>query len=125
MIFRNFGTDHFIAVNSELFYKINHLKVKAMTGQKFSPAEAQARLGEIPGWSLEGSKLRREFIFADFAEAFGFMSSMALVSEKINHHPEWSNTYKKVLIELTTHDSDGITDLDFIWASEANKAVEK
>ena len=95
-----------------------------MAKEKLSAEDIQTQLSDIPGWALENDKLKREFIFDNFIQAFGFMSEMALFSEKINHHPEWFNIYKKVIIELTTHDADGITELDFKWAKAANDAVD-
>ena len=67
---------------------------------------------DLPRWSLEGSKLRRELCFSDFVEAFGFMSQVALVAEAMGHHPEWSNVWNRVVIELTTHDTGGLSNLD-------------
>ena len=69
-------------------------------------------LDERPDWSLEDGKLARRFEFEDFVHAFGFMSAAALVAERMNHHPEWSNVYKTVDVRLTTHDAGGITELD-------------
>jgi 4a-hydroxytetrahydrobiopterin dehydratase len=66
-------------------------------------------------------KLHKEFHFADFAHAFGFMSSVALIAESMNHHPEWSNVYGKVTIDLTTHDADGITALDLAFAARVER----
>lgn len=84
------------------------------------PLEPQ-RVGELlatrPGWSIEDGKLSREYRFVDFVSAFGFMASVALVAESMNHHPEWSNVYGRVRVELVTHDAGGITDLDFELAS--------
>lgn len=96
-----------------------------MTREKLSAEQVRIRLVDIPGWSFENNKLKREFLFDNFVQAFGFMSQMALVSEKLNHHPEWLNVYKKVIIELITHDAGGITELDFKWAKHANSLVEK
>jgi 4a-hydroxytetrahydrobiopterin dehydratase len=67
---------------------------------------------ELPTWTLVGGKLRRELRFADFVEAFGFMSQVALVAEAMGHHPEWSNVWNRVVIELTTHDTGGLSNLD-------------
>lgn len=78
-------------------------------------------LGTCPGWNLNASKIRREFSFANFSEAFGFMSRVALESERLNHHPEWSNVYNRVVIELTTHDTGGISEKDFELARAINK----
>ena len=67
---------------------------------------------QCPKWSLVGGKLRRELRFADFVEAFGFMARVALIAEAMGHHPEWSNVWNRVTIELTTHDTGGLSDLD-------------
>ena len=71
-----------------------------------------AGLDSLPGWSRQGDKLRWEHRFADFSQAFGFMTRVALLAEKHDHHPEWSNVWNRVTIELTTHDAGGITQLD-------------
>lgn len=68
------------------------------------------------GWIYNGECIEREFVFEDFAQAFGFMTSVAAIAEKLNHHPNWSNVYNKVFISLTTHDAGGITELDFSFA---------
>ena len=80
-----------------------------------------AGLGELPGWSLEAGKLHREFRFADFGEAFGFMTRVALVAEAMNHHPEWQNVWNRVRVDLTTHDAGGITRRDFELAAKMNR----
>jgi 4a-hydroxytetrahydrobiopterin dehydratase len=85
-------------------------------------AEAVAAL---PGWSVAGGKLHREFRFPDFVRAFGFMSSVALVAEARNHHPEWSNVYGRVVVDLTTHDAGGITDADVALARSMNELAGK
>jgi len=77
-----------------------------------SADELSRSLDALPGWSLEGGKLHREFRFPDFVRAFAFMSAVALVAEKRDHHPEWSNVYGKVVVDLTTHDAGGITRSD-------------
>ena len=92
-----------------------------MSRTRLSEEQVRVRLGEIPGWSLVDGKLHRELRFADFVEAFGFMSRLALVAEKSDHHPEWSNVYGRVVIELRTHDADGITERDFALAAAANR----
>ncbi len=67
---------------------------------------------EIPKWQIQNSRLCQKFRFKSFVEAFGFMSKVALIAEKMNHHPEWSNVYSTVNIELTTHDLNGLSTLD-------------
>jgi 4a-hydroxytetrahydrobiopterin dehydratase len=81
------------------------------------------RLAEFPAWSLENDKLHREIRFENFVEAFGFMAQIALVAEKMDHHPEWSNVYATVVIDLTTHDAAGISDLDFALAKAIDAAA--
>lgn len=80
-----------------------------------------AALTELPGWSLERGKLHRQFQFKSFVEAFGFMSSAALVAESMGHHPEWFNVYNRVTVDLTTHDAGGITELDLTLARRMNE----
>ena len=76
-------------------------------------------------WLLNNKKLRRELEFKDFTQAFDFMKQVALLAEKQNHHPEWSNSYNKVTIELTTHEAGGITEKDFELARLINLAYKK
>lgn len=72
---------------------------------------AQAR-ADLPAWDVSSEALFRVFRFPDFVTAFGFMASSALVAERLDHHPEWSNVYGTVEVRLTTHDRDGVTGLD-------------
>ena len=88
---------------------------------KLTTEELDAALEELLGWSLSDGKLRREFKFASFTEAFGFMTSAAIEAEKMNHHPEWFNVYSKVVVDLTTHDAGGITELDLELAGTMNE----
>lgn len=83
--------------------------------------DIEKTLQATPGWQREGDKLARRFEFGTFVEAFGWMSSVALVAEKLDHHPEWKNVYNRVDVELTTHDSGGITALDFELARRMNE----
>jgi len=69
-------------------------------------------LEKNPSWNINDKSIKKEFKFKNFIDAFGFISKVALLSEKINHHPNWQNTYNKVTIELTTHDIGGITSSD-------------
>ena len=86
-----------------------------------SKAELAASLLEVPGWEQSSDgKLVRKLSFRDFAEAFGFMTRVALIAESMNHHPEWSNVYNKVEIKLFSHDSGGITDTDIQFAERIN-----
>lgn len=80
--------------------------------KKMTDQQLPAVLDELPHWSLADGKLRRELAFADFVTAFGFMTSVALVAESMDHHPDWFNVYGRVVIQLATHDAGGITVLD-------------
>ena len=85
---------------------------------KYSEEEAREALKELKGWELLDKRIRKTFVFPNFVEAFGFMSSVAILAERANHHPEWSNVYKTVTIELTTHEANGLTERDFSLAME-------
>lgn len=74
-------------------------------------------LQTLEGWSVVNGKLHKHYRFADFIHAFGFMSTAAIAIEKMNHHPEWSNVYNQVSVDLTTHDAGGISAKDFELAS--------
>lgn len=86
--------------------------------RKLSQEEITSRLSEVPGWRFADGKLQHNFSFASFVEAFGFMSSVALLAEGMNHHPDWSNVYNRVNIALNTHDVGGVSDLDFDLAKK-------
>jgi 4a-hydroxytetrahydrobiopterin dehydratase len=89
-----------------------------------SAQEITDRLEALEGWSVESDKLHRSFLFSDFTEAFAFMTRAALHAEKMDHHPEWSNVYNRVKVDLITHDAGGITELDFALAKVMNKAIQ-
>ena len=74
--------------------------------------EVAAALASLPGWAFLDGKIRKEYRFSGFPEAFGFMTRVALLAERLNHHPDWSNTYNRVLIALSTHDAGGVTASD-------------
>ena len=79
---------------------------------KLSESEIHSALHKLSGWTVLDGKLHREYKFADFIHAFGFMASCALTAEAMGHHPEWFNVYNRVTIDLTTHDAQGITSKD-------------
>jgi 4a-hydroxytetrahydrobiopterin dehydratase len=79
---------------------------------KLTEAEIASEVPKLPGWTVDGGKLYREYKFADFVAAFGFMTSAALVAQAMDHHPEWFNVWNTVRVHLKTHDADGITALD-------------
>ena len=92
-----------------------------MPEQKLSAEAIRQSLSQLNDgiaapWQIANDKLHKTFVFKNFVAAFGFMSMAALVAEKMNHHPEWCNVYKTVVIDLTTHESGGITQLDFALA---------
>ena len=90
-----------------------------------SATELTASLDQLAGWSLQENKLHRQFKFDSFVEAFGFMSSVALVAESMDHHPEWFNVYNRVTIDLITHDAGGITQKDVEFARKASELASK
>ena len=87
---------------------------------------AATAVAKVPGWSVlpgERDAIQRTFKFADFNEAFGFMTRVAIMAEKLDHHPEWSNVYNRVEVTLTTHDAGGVTELDVAMAQFMNAAA--
>jgi len=88
--------------------------------KKLSDDEIAGALPSLGGWSVVNGKLHREYRFANFVEAFGFMASVSLVAEAMDHHPEWFNVYRSVRVDLNTHDAGGITHLDVELAKRMN-----
>ena len=80
--------------------------------RRLTGEEVELALSQLAGWKVAGGKLRREYKFHDFVEAWGFMSSAALVIQQMDHHPEWANVWADVRIDLVTHDAGGITRMD-------------
>jgi len=82
---------------------------------RLSESERNAALASVPGWALVPGRdaIGKSFRFADFSQAFGFMTRVALAAEKLNHHPEWFNVWNRVDVTLSTHDAGGLTALDF------------
>ena len=91
--------------------------------QKLSGEARSRALARLGGWSeVKGrDAISKKFAFADFNEAFGFMARVALVAEKLDHHPEWSNVYKTVEVTLSTHDAGGLTERDVALAEAMDK----
>ncbi|TFH22422.1 MAG: 4a-hydroxytetrahydrobiopterin dehydratase [Myxococcales bacterium] len=89
--------------------------------QCLTEAEIAQRLQPLPDWESRGDRIVRTFRFADFARAFSWMTSVAIVAERMNHHPEWRNVYGTVDVELTTHDAGGITENDVRLAAEMDR----
>ena len=86
---------------------------------------AATAIAELQGWRVAEGRdaLAKSFRFQDFNAAFGFMSRVALLAEKLDHHPEWSNVYNRVEVVLTTHDADGVTGLDLQMARFMDEAA--
>jgi 4a-hydroxytetrahydrobiopterin dehydratase len=94
-----------------------------MEPNKLAGRERKIALGRLQGWQevKKRDAITKKFVFKDFNEAFGFMVRAALVAEKLNHHPEWSNVYKNVEVTLSTHEAGGLTDLDLKLAEAMDK----
>lgn len=85
---------------------------------KLTPQQVSVFLKKVPNWKIssDGSKIQRSLKFADFNQAFGFMTRVAIYADKFDHHPNWSNVYNSVNVELWTHDVNGLTERDFSLA---------
>jgi 4a-hydroxytetrahydrobiopterin dehydratase len=94
-----------------------------MARTKLSPQQIKAAILPLKDWSVVDGKLRREYQFRDFIEAFGFMTRAALIAQSMDHHPEWFNVYNKVRIDLSTHDAGGISELDIELAGRLDALV--
>ena len=94
-----------------------------MAREKLDAAAVADALAQLEGWTLdgEGGSISRSFVFRNFSEAFAFMTRSALAAEKLAHHPEWFNVYKRVDVTLSTHDAEGLTELDFELARRMNR----
>ncbi len=90
-----------------------------------SANDIEQALSGLPGWEVREAKLHREYQFTDFVHAFGFMAAAAVTAEAMNHHPEWSNLWNKVVVELTTHDAGGVTSLDIELAGRLETLAGK
>jgi len=88
---------------------------------KLSSEEVKQKLAGVDGWRIEGDSLKKDLKFAGFSEAMEFMNKLAVEAEKMSHHPDWSNSYNKISISLTTHSAGGITNNDFKLAQQADQ----
>jgi 4a-hydroxytetrahydrobiopterin dehydratase len=93
--------------------------------EALSETEIEKGMAGCPGWERRDDRIVRQFLFGDFVQAFDFMSSVAQVAEDAIHHPEWSNVYNRVDIELTTHEAGGLTGRDFSLAAKIDALYEK
>jgi 4a-hydroxytetrahydrobiopterin dehydratase len=94
-----------------------------MSAIPLSPVQISALSTSLPGWSVLNGKLHRDFRFANFVEAFAFMAKVALIAEAMGHHPEWSNVWDRVTIDLVTHDTGGLSNLDVELANRIDAAI--
>ena len=92
---------------------------------KLTETEIAMALSDLPDWKVVGGKLHREYKFADFVAAFGFMTGAALVAQAMDHHPEWFNVWNTVRVDLATHDAGGITALDVKLAQSMEKLASR
>ena len=90
---------------------------------RLNEAEIEEKLSTVAGWELKDGKLHRELKFKNFRQAWGFMTQVALLAERADHHPEWSNVYNRVVIELTTHECNGLSGRDFELARQINAVL--
>ena len=94
-----------------------------MSIEKMSVQQIEASLTKFPDWQIKDNKLHRELKFKNFIQTWGFMTQVAILAEQMDHHPEWSNVYNQVTIDLTTHEADGISQRDFDLAGKINKIL--
>lgn len=92
-----------------------------MERRALNQTEIESAQTELPGWEIFDGKFRKVFKFRSFAEALGWMVSIGVYADKINHHPDWSNSYSKVTVELITHDLNAISTLDVALAKRMEK----
>jgi 4a-hydroxytetrahydrobiopterin dehydratase len=88
-----------------------------------TPAELEGALAELSEWAAVDGRLHRELRFADFSEAFGFMARVALAAEKLDHHPDWSNSWNRVVIDIASHDAGGLTSRCVALARAVDRAA--
>ena len=94
-----------------------------MAVKKLTTEEINTALEQLPDWTLVAGKLHRELKLKDFVQAWGFMTQVAILAERADHHPEWSNVYSRVIIDLTTHECNGISQRDFDLAKKINDVL--
>lgn len=95
-----------------------------MNRQKLTQSEVTAALEDLQGWQVLDGRLRKTFKFGSFAQAMGWMVSVSLYADKIDHHPNWSNVYNRVTVELWTHDLDALSTFDIALAEQMDKLAE-
>ena len=95
-----------------------------MAPAKLTMNELLVSLHDLPGWTTDNNAIEKGFVFKDFNEAFGFMGRVAMLSEKLGHHPDWSGVYNKVHIRLMTHEANGITENDILMARQIEQFTQ-
>lgn len=93
----------------------------ARDAKPLSDGELEEGLKELDGWTVEGGELHRQFKFKNFSEALGWMVRVAIEAEKLDHHPDWSNSWNKVDVRLKTHSIDALSNLDLALARKMNQ----
>lgn len=94
-----------------------------MERRKLTSSELENELQVLPGWEVKDGRLTKTFIFGSFAEALGWMVSVGVYADKLDHHPDWSNTYNRVAVELMTHDEAALTTWDIALAKRMEELV--
>jgi 4a-hydroxytetrahydrobiopterin dehydratase len=104
-------------------HRVSHAKEEIAMSEKLAGPARKAALARLKGWSEAPGRdaITKKFVFADFNQAFGFMTRAALIAEKLDHHPEWFNVYKTVDVTLSTHDAGGLTERDIKLAEAMDK----
>lgn len=92
-----------------------------MVVERLDESQVRERLADLSGWAMVDGRLHRELRFADFSEAFGFMARVALEAERLDHHPDWSNSWNRVVVDVVSHDAGGITDRCFALAAAIDR----
>jgi 4a-hydroxytetrahydrobiopterin dehydratase len=92
--------------------------------KSLSPQDVERHLKSLPHWIQDGATIKRSLAFQNFQQAFAFMTQIALVAEKMDHHPDWTNVYNRVEIRLWTHDAGGLTEKDFVLAKAISDAYQ-
>ena len=94
-----------------------------MQNRLLHPNDIESELKNLTGWEIHEGSICKRFVFKNFIQAFGFMSRVALLAEKLNHHPDWENSYNKVFISLRSHDLNGISYLDLELAKQIESSI--
>ncbi|MEZ4839764.1 4a-hydroxytetrahydrobiopterin dehydratase [Flavobacterium sp.] len=92
--------------------------------KNYTAITAQTKLATLKNWTFINDGITKTYVFTNFSEALAFIIQVGLIAEKLNHHPDWTNSYNKVFIRLTTYDSGGVTDKDFELALEIDKLIK-